>query len=173
MTFIKYVNPVVAKDAEIAKLKAQLRTSESRALEAEATALHVQAVVEEMTAETVDCSDVCALENALCDAEYDLLKMQGKLNSEIKTGAYWNCKLSAKGLYKEAAILADITEASICNYEYKLAIAAHNLAMCKSQSAPEYIAEKKLELEALLAANPDVDARCQAYIDEVLVKACA
>ena len=171
--FIKYVNPAIAKDAEINQLQAKVRAVQAEKELALADALVAQTAVAELTGELPECEDAKALEQALCDAEYDLLTDEGTIGSELKVGAYWHRKFCAKGLPEAASLMLEIMTGQVCQRELMLAIAAHNVAFCRAQQVPEYIAEKKAELEAIIAANPDMDPRCKLYINEILLKACA
>lgn len=173
MNFIRQPNPLAAKDAEIAELKAELSEWKTKARRAEADKLSALAVVEEMEEECPECGDLCALQVKCDQANMDLAEASHELKTVWDPCSYWSNQLCQKGLNKELCLIREMMTAVVCEKELALAVAHFNYNFCQSAGAPNYIDCKKQELEGLLECNPDIDQRCLSQINKALCVICA
>lgn len=170
---IRRPDPVAAKNAEIARLQAEVRMWRAKSEHNEAAALQAQSVVADLEEECPECADICALENALNDANRYFLEAQYASKNEWNSCGFWPTKFKCKGLADELCLIQEIVGASVCDSELDVAIAAYNLAYCRAKNAPEYIEDLKCQLIALTESNPDIDPKCLAEINCVIAKYCA
>jgi|GEM_PF-4351112 len=171
--FIKQPNPVAAKDCEINQLKARIKVLEAKLTCCEADLKACQENVCEYEEVCPECHDICKLEIACDDARCNIAELQRLVSDELACGAKMPHKMKCAGLSDELCLLTEIMTAALCEAEYDMAVAAHNLAFCHAQNAPCYIAERKECLEALIEANCDIDPACLKFIRKALLCACA
>lgn len=171
--FIRQPNPLAAKDAEIAELRAEVASWKNKAMRAEADKHKALAVVNEMEEECPECDNLCALQIQCDNANMDLAAVSHQLKTEWGDCSYWSGQLCLKGLNKELSLIRNLLNALECEKELALAIAHYNFNFCQSQGAPNYIDCKKSELEDLIENNPDIDQRCLGKINQVLCLICA
>ncbi len=174
MSLIKRPNPLALKNAEINRLIADKRALESRAIAAEALSAELTIKSSSLEAELdcADCEDINALQCAADAASYDVLKVQGVLRNELCSN-HWRTQFSKCGLSDAFCILQDTFSALLCEREYELSVASHNLAFCKAQGAIDCVNLGASDLHAIIDANPEMDTRCKQYILEKLAVAGA
>lgn len=170
---IRRPDPTAAKDLEIAELRAELAELKTDKYRAQREVAQMRATAEAIDSESPDCDDICALKQEVEDATCDLLKVQSLIKNELDCGRKWSQKFCANGLNDELCLIKEIMNAKLCILEEDLAIAAYNLAYCHAQNATDYMNQRKALLTDMANDNPDLDPRCNNYIEQILVLSCA
>jgi predicted RNase H-like nuclease (RuvC/YqgF family) len=167
---------MAAKDAQIVQLRAEVRALSAKltASEAEKEAARTAALTAEaeLAEDCEECMDLAAIDQEVADANCDLLEAQRKLRDEVRSTKWCN-KFRCDGLEDVLCTVDQMMWATVCERDYRLAIACHNAAYCRAKNAPEYIAERKVVLEDYLATHPDLDERCATFIRQALLISCA
>lgn len=171
--FIRTPDPVAAKEAEINELTARLRLTEAQLSHAQA-ALEMAAVEAPQEDDCVECEDLCALQQEVADASCDLMEVNSVYKNELHDcNAKMPRKFVCNGMSEVLCSIRELMQALICTREHHLAIAAYNHAYCAGRYAPDHVEEKRCQLMQFIEDNPDIDPRCLAYINKILVLASA